>query len=681
MKRTTLFAAAGLRRTAGLTLFFFFWATLYPSLAAAVQTAAPAAAAPGGRPEEKNTLDELRGLARQARDQARRGGDRRAEEERLLHSADGLDAEERRAEAEFAAVGRHLEDRHLPGEIKERHAQALAGYRAKMRELRQRLRDFRQARGGADAGRRLGELAGFLEKEQKGHARQPFDPKNLPFGTPGGKARAPKERREELENLVRPPQAVNVAAAELAPGLLDAAGPGPAPTPEDLAETEDVQITQAVKDQAAALHHNPVEIYNWVRNTVEFLPTYGSIQGSDLTLQTQRGNAFDTASLLIALLRAAGVPARHAYGTIQVPAGQAMNWVGGVSTPEAAQNLLAQGGIPVAGVASGGRIAAFKLEHAWVEAFVDYIPSRGAVNKAGDTWVPMDASFKQYQYTQGMDLKAAVPLDAPGLLAQVQAGATVNEAEGWAQNLDGAALQTALADYQNRLKAYIDAQKPNATVGDVLGTKAVAAQNLPFLMGSLPYQVVAESAPTAALPDSLRAQYRFDLYAATDFGGDPQRGGQVLTHTVSLPKLAGGKLTLSFAPATQADADLITSYLPRPHADGSPVQPGELPASLPGYLVHLKAEYRVDGQLVASGGNFTMGSSYIGSSALYSPDKGWEEAADNVQTAGEYWATYVGASVSQAKLNGLKTKLEHTKAKLEQFQANPANATLVPQQL
>jgi len=98
-----------------------------------------------------------------------------------------------------------------------------------------------------------------------------------------------------------------------------------------------------------------VVIYNWVRNNIQFVPSYGSIQGSDMTLQTKRGNSFDTASLLIALLRAANVPARYVYGTIEVPADKAMNWVGGVTVPQAAQNLMGQGGIP--NIGSGARRA------------------------------------------------------------------------------------------------------------------------------------------------------------------------------------------------------------------------------------------------------------------------------------------------------------------------------------
>jgi transglutaminase-like putative cysteine protease len=77
-----------------------------------------------------------------------------------------------------------------------------------------------------------------------------------------------------------------------------------------LAPTEDVQITPEIEALAQELEHNPVKIYNWAYNNIQFIPTYGSIQGSLKTLETKSGNAFDTTSLLIALLRASGIHAR-----------------------------------------------------------------------------------------------------------------------------------------------------------------------------------------------------------------------------------------------------------------------------------------------------------------------------------------------------------------------------------
>ena len=135
--------------------------------------------------------------------------------------------------------------------------------------------------------------------------------------------------------------------------------------------------TGAIRDLAKnQLNDDPVAIYNWVRNNIEYIPSYGSIQGADYTLQHRKGNAFDTASLLIALFRASNIPARYAYGTVQVPVDKVMNWVGGVDVPEAAQQLLGQGGIPNVALINGGRITHIEMEHVWVEAWVDYFPSR-----------------------------------------------------------------------------------------------------------------------------------------------------------------------------------------------------------------------------------------------------------------------------------------------------------------
>jgi hypothetical protein len=429
----------------------------------------------------------------------------------------------------------------------------------------------------------------------------------------------------------------------------------------------------AIRAQAAALNNNPVQIHNWVRNNIEFIPSYGSIQGADLTLQSKRGNAFDTASLEIALLRAAGIPARYAYGTVQMPAEQVMNWVGGVSKPEAAQSLLGQGGIPNVALVSGGKVISFKLEHVWVEAYVDYVPSRGAVNKAGDTWIQLDASFKQYAYTQGMDLKTAVPLDAQTLLDQSKQGATVNETEGWVQNLNQANLQTALTDYQAQVKTYIDSTQPDATVGDVLGSKTIQQQSPSILMGTLPYKTIVTGAKFAAFPANLKHQFRFALYASEL---DRALDSPVFSLTKNLPYLAGKKITLSFTPATQADLDLINSYLPQPHADGTPIQPSELPSSLPGYLIHLKAELRVDGQIASEGGVFTLGQELTSTMALNAPGSGWSEGEPNHPIAGEYQAIGLDLQgISASQLAALKTRMEQTKAKLEQFQANPNDPT------
>jgi len=176
----------------------------------------------------------------------------------------------------------------------------------------------------------------------------------------------------------------------------------------------------------------------------------------------QRGNAFDQASLLIALLRAANVPARYVYGTVEAPLAQVQNWVGGTENANATLAVLSRGGIPAVGVTEAGSVRRVKWEHVWVEAFLDYVPSRGERPRAGDTWIPMDPSFKQYAFTGGMNLATSVAFDAQTLLDQAQQGASVNETEGWVQNLNQSAVQTGIEGYRARLTDFVTAAKPDA---------------------------------------------------------------------------------------------------------------------------------------------------------------------------------------------------------------------------
>lgn len=470
-----------------------------------------------------------------------------------IHSIKGKAAEIKGLYAEidrsFQDTERHLKEAKLPQEILDRHAQAVSQYetrKAEFERLTARIEQVSANSGEQQAA--LADLGSFMAKYPNAKPHQYADPNKLPFGTPGGKVRAPFETKAQYQASLFLPKYEKVMLASLS---LDGVQLAQATLPEvpnaaDTAETEDVQMTPAIRNQAAALNHNPVQIYNWVRNNIQFIPSYGSIQGADLTLMNRRGNAFDTASLLIALLRASGIPARYVYGTIDVPAEQAMNWVGGVTKAEAAQSLLGQGGIPNIGIASGGVIKTIRLEHVWVEAYVDYLPSRGAINQNPNTWVPLDASFKQYAFTPGMDIKNKVPVDGQALLAQIQQGATIDSTNGYVQNLNQANLQTQLTNYQAQVQNYITSQNANATVGDVLGTQTIVKSERPILLGSLSYRLVATGNRFQSLPDNLRWKFKTNIYPAD---GISDSSSPIIEINQSTPKLAGKKLTLSFVPA------------------------------------------------------------------------------------------------------------------------------------
>lgn len=505
----------------------------------------------------------------------------------------------------------------------------------------------------------------------------------LPWRTPAPTKREPAQTRQAWSEQLGLP--AGQAALQSAPvtklttvgGVQFTVPPSAdqAPSDADLGETDEIVLTDAIKAKAAELGKNSVAIQNWVRNHIEWVPTWGAVQTADTVLASGRGNAFDIASLTIALLRASNIPARYQLGTIELPVAQTMNWVGGAQVPAAAQQLLAQGGIANTGIIMNGKIASIRMEHVWASAYVNYAASKGAVDGGADAsppqhpninanangWLPLDASYKQYQYAPGMDLQKAVPLDAKALLDSAQLGATVNEAEGWVQNLNQAAVQNQMQQYQAQLQSYINSQNAGATVGDVIGKKIIAERMPSTLSGQLPYTVVTENPATSRIPASLQHQFQYSLM--------DQWGEQILSYTAKVSQLAGKRITLSYVPADKATEDLIASYLPKPHADGSPIQPSELPTSLPGYLIRLNPQINVDGQVVArSSMGLTMGTDLQGQGGFtqYSNPTQWDLTPDSSHVVGQ--ATAIGISaggISAKQLEVLKARLETTKAQVQ----------------
>ncbi|HEX7025757.1 MAG TPA: transglutaminase domain-containing protein, partial [Gammaproteobacteria bacterium] len=580
---------------------------------------------------------------------------RTAAREALKDLRKQLKALDKAAREDFREIEQHIKKNNLSDVILQRHYDAVATYETEADALLASLADIETA-AAEKVQERAAKAFERLEKHQLKPSHKPFDPDKMPFGRPDDNVRKPALSTEEF-SAIGIESKPEVLAASIATVATAGFGVDDPTNPLYLAATPDAQITPAIQRLAEDLDHNPVEIHNWVRNNIEFMPTYGSIQGSQLTLDNRKGNAFDIASLTIALLRASGIPARYVYGTIEIPVDKVMNWVGGVTSPMAAGNLLGQGGIPHTAMASAGEIKAFRLEHVWVEAWVDFYPSYGAVNHQGDTWVPMDASFKQYEYTDGVDMQQAVPFDANGFTQDVMASATINEAEGWVRGVDQSLIQARMEKYRADVEAFINAQDPDTTVGDVIGTKIIIEQNLPILAGVLSSKVVAIGARYGELPGSLRLEFRYQL--------QNQYGSTLATFEVSTVDLAGKRLALSFRPTTQADADLIASYLPEPPADGSDVDPGDLPDSLPGYLINLTAEFTVNGEVVASGPTVAMGTELKGMQGYHFPGQGWNLRPAGI-VAGEYQAIGLDlAGIAQSQLEQLKTDLEAAKAQLE----------------
>ena len=433
-----------------------------------------------------------------------------------------------------------------------------------------------------------------------------------------------------------------------------------APTDADVAETTVVTLTPTIKAQAAALKNSPVLIHNWVHNSVQFVPNAGLTQNAQTTLTALRGNASDIATLEIALLRAAGIPARYQTGTIELPSARVQNWLGGLQHPEAALSLLQQGGIAARGISTGGQITSIRMEHVWVWAYVNWTPSRGAkdggwnltprqhANPNGNlnAWVPMDGAYKLNTTSTGNNLADIAPINSPALLDRVKQGATCTPAS--ASGLSTAVLTAAYSDFNNQANNQLAALGSNATVAQILGSSSIPPRNPEMSAGTLPYAIVVANPLTPALAPSLSWSLQLNVIDGVN---------TIFNASRPLSDLEGQTLSLAFVPVSASDATTLAGLL-RP-SSGTVDPATGLPNRIPAYLAQLKAQVSLNGQVVAEGGSFTLGQSLVLRSVMTGPD-GSQLSTDNTVVVGETHAWAIqgqaqGASAPAAVSAGLAT--------------------------
>jgi len=589
--------------------------------------------------------------------------------DRIASNLPGSQALERQAQAmlqEWKTQRQSWESAGVPSSIISRQLIQENDFMARHQELMKRLTAAQETGQPAQ----LQALKDYVDAEVARPTHLPVNLNKLPWHAERASVHEPMDIGADTDTDAESPETPKAAAKA---ATVPSAKAASAPSAADLAPTLDAPHTDAIKSLAQTLGHNPHKIYQWVHDNIYYVPTQGSVQGAQDTLDKKAGNAVDTASLLIALLRASNIPARYATGQVDIPTAQALNWVGGAQTVDAAQQIWGQGGVQTTALMSGGQAKALRIQHTWVEALIQYHPGRGARHTPGqsqpDTWVPLDASYKQYTFKTGMDLQTAVPLDAQALLSAAEQGADTNPAEGWVRNLNTAALQSQLSNYQARLKTYIDSQNAGqSTVGDVLGQRTATIDPLPYLAGTLPYTIKARGQQYSEVPDSRRARFKYEIY--TDQRSAVWGDSPLLSWQAPTASIAGKKLTLAWVAATPADEAAIKALIPTP-APGQPLDPSQLPRGLPS-SIHLKPELRVDGQTVATGPGMGAGSEPVGQGGFtrYGSQE-WDETQDPL-IAGQQ--TAIGLSIqgiSQAQLQTLKTRMEATRQKLQQAQAAP----------
>ncbi len=292
----------------------------------------------------------------------------------------------------------------------------------------------------------------------------------------------------------------------------------------------------SIAELARSLRNHPDLIYQYVRNNVEYYPTFGAQKGALGAVLDNQATAHDQAALMVELLRASGLEANYVRGIAKLSAAQLSEWWG-VNTANACGvlSLLGQAQIPVYEInattagSCPGTVAALtdvSIEHVWVKTRIN------------GSWYVFDPSYKPHTFKSGIDLASAstTGYDAATYQSAAQSGATVST--DYVQNLNRTNIRNNLNTYATQLATYLRANKPAGTLDDVLGGKTIVPFYGALRQTALPYQNTAwGSEELAELPGYMKPTLRVQY--------------QGIDQTYTSDAIYGRRLTLTYNGANQ----------------------------------------------------------------------------------------------------------------------------------
>jgi RHS repeat-associated protein len=286
-----------------------------------------------------------------------------------------------------------------------------------------------------------------------------------------------------------------------------------------------------------------LEIFEQVANANGFQAYRGVMKGFDGVADTQRGNAWDLAGVLVRELRAAGMTAFHVYGRVQMPVDRVLNWLGAQSVA-GAQLILDRARLsPTTIMGSGsqsGEVVAFEFDHAWARAHVQ-LP--GQVVRA----VELDPSFEQRVYQPGIpNIVNLVPFDQAGYLSRTREELTHEF-------------------YSNAVQDYLNTNLPGTTLSDVPYIGTVIVPQLDALP-ELPFTVVGLGQVHAEWPVDQVHRVRIEVRNGS--------GGTLAARDLSLPTDSHKRISITWRPV-----GLSNEVIPLIRLDGDNAMGGGTPVA------------------------------------------------------------------------------------------------------
>ena len=371
----------------------------------------------------------------------------------------------------------------------------------------------------------------------------------------------------------------------------------------DLQAAGEVVFTDAIREKAEALEFDAIKIVDFVRNQIRTQWYAGAMKGADGTLAQAAGNYVDQSALLIALLRASSIPARYIHGVVEMPVTLLQSQLG-VADDTAVVQAIRRAGIPYSPIIRGGRVDALALEYTWVSARIPYANYRGAtVDYSGLTWLPLMPAVEEVDHLSTDGIISAANIDLEAL------------SQSYLQTVN---LQAPLDDLKARIDSYLTNAGQETTHADYLNQPSIIPLATGFVPNSLPLSVIAVTAESPTLNDDQRHWVQLQIHQNAD-----RNSPAVIDLTLPLSAVASHRVTLSYAAGTLDSQNVINQF-------------GGL-GGVPAYLVDLRPQIKVDGQLKATATDvISMAAEHLVELTLTSPRA--TETVSKIAYAGGYHA-------------------------------------------
>ena len=276
-----------------------------------------------------------------------------------------------------------------------------------------------------------------------------------------------------------------------------------------------------LKVMADSLNNDVDLIYAFVKNKIEITPLYGLQKGALGTLIDRHGTAFDQANLMVELLKEASLEnaafsesdVKYQYGTITLTGAQFEEYFG-VSNADAAEKLLAYGGIPATISGSGGTITSVTMKHVWVSVDI------------GGTTYHFDPAFKSHDHFDGITLSTAMGYSRSTFTSSARGSTPTTGTDSgvsYIKDISPTNIASKLLTYSNNLLTELKTNQTTKPLYEIIGGDKIITEEVPSSGWRLSLADYASqygytlANPTAwsEIPDQFRTTFTvfFDKYS------------------------------------------------------------------------------------------------------------------------------------------------------------------------